>query len=194
MVPRGGKSRAELLSVFIQMAQAVDSQVVETSSDRQAVQSILEIIGEDLSVISWELDKIPLDGLQGEFDSRGIQTAAPEDSSVRVGITGVEAALAATGSLVIPSGEGRWRTASLLPPIHIAVVHSDQILPDLEAWVEARRQMGLRSFRETASFLLVTGPSRTSDIGMESIKGMHGPGEVHIVLMDETPEGQRQEQ
>ncbi|MBK9123782.1 MAG: lactate utilization protein [Chloroflexi bacterium] len=105
------------------------------------------------------------------------------DPSARVGLTGVEAALAGTGSLVVSSGPGKPRFASLLPPVHIAVVRADQILPDVEAWFEQVSASGLTHFRESANVVFITGGSRTADIAQELILGAHGPVEVHVVLI-----------
>jgi L-lactate dehydrogenase complex protein LldG len=106
-----------------------------------------------------------------------------QDAGARVGLTGVDAALAATGSLVLSSGDGRARAASLLPPIHIAVVTADQILPDLESWLASSKAAGSAPIRRPSNIVVITGPSRTADIAMQLVMGMHGPREVHVVLM-----------
>jgi L-lactate dehydrogenase complex protein LldG len=102
---------------------------------------------------------------------------------MRVGITGVDAALAATGSLVLAAGVGKHRVTSLLPPLHIAVVRASQIMPDLESWVAMQRAQGLDAFRRMSSVIVISGPSRTADIAMQLIMGMHGPAELHIILI-----------
>jgi L-lactate dehydrogenase complex protein LldG len=108
----------------------------------------------------------------------------PDDASVEVGITGASAALAATGTLVLVSGKGRPRSPSLLPPIHIAVVKTDQIETTLERWVEQQRKDGLDTLRASSNVILISGPSRTADIAMTLVMGMHGPKKMHIILVE----------
>ncbi|RXL64508.1 hypothetical protein EO238_33075, partial [Citrobacter sp. AAK_AS5] len=77
--------------------------------------------------MAWAFDQIPLPGLAQALDAAGIAVAALDDSDVTVGISGADAALAATGSLVLSSGSGRYRATTLLPTIHIAVIRESQI-------------------------------------------------------------------
>lgn len=92
-------------------------------------------------------EHIPLPGLADALNQANISLVA-QDASVRVGLTGVDAALrATTGSVVLLSGNGRPRAASLLPPIHIAVVAASQIVPDLESWWAVQKAAGLAQAR-----------------------------------------------
>jgi L-lactate dehydrogenase complex protein LldG len=95
-----------------------------------------------------------------------------------VGITGAVAVLADTGSIVVTSGAGRPRLASLLPPIHVALVTRAQIVPSLGAWLAAHRTLPA----SVANCVVITGPSRTADIEMTLTRGVHGPRAVHIVF------------
>ena len=86
------------------------------------------------------------------------------------------------------SGNGRFRAASLLPPIHIAVLNTNQIVPDLESWWAAQKwaaqkAAGLEQTRQHSNIAIITGPSRTADIAMQLVMGMHGPRELHLVLL-----------
>lgn len=105
----------------------------------------------------------------------------PDDPSVRVGLSGAPAALAATGSLVLASDTGQYRNASLLPPVHIVIVTTSQIIPDFESWIAEQRANQLDHFRRSSNIVLISGPSKTADIAMELILGMHGPVELHVV-------------
>jgi L-lactate utilization protein LutC len=99
----------------------------------------------------------------------------------QLGITGVFAAIAETGSLVVASGPDEPRSFSLLTPIHIAVVDRRQIVPDLFDFFDAslRPSNGLPS-----CVTLITGPSKTGDIELRLVTGVHGPGEVHVVIIE----------
>lgn len=99
-----------------------------------------------------------------------------------IGITGVDYAIAETGSCVlIPSG-GVSRVVSLLPPVHIAIVELGQVLPSLDELFTLRRTDFLEG--NLGSYMnLITGPSRSADIEYKLVTGVHGPGEVHMVLV-----------
>jgi len=177
------QSHQGLLDHFVEQAKSLASVVYLPASQEEAVQVLLDLLDGDRSVMAWEYKHIPLPGLAEAFASQDIQIAPQRDASVRVGITGADAALAATGSLVLMTGAGKPRLASLLPPVHIAVIEQSQILTDLEAWVSVLRQEGIDAFRKIASAMIISGPSRTADIAMQLILGMHGPGEQHIIIL-----------
>jgi L-lactate dehydrogenase complex protein LldG len=99
-----------------------------------------------------------------------------------VGLTGAEYAIAASGTLVLAASAGHPRSVSLLPPLHLAFLRPEQLLPDLAALVAALRRdypAGLPS-----GLALVTGPSRTADIEQTLSIGVHGPGELHVIVLD----------
>jgi L-lactate dehydrogenase complex protein LldG len=103
-----------------------------------------------------------------------------------IGVTGVDLAIAETGSLVLRSGSGRPRSTSLLPPYHVAVF-------DREALVESLAQVGvfLEAWHDGAPdpsrggvINVITGPSRTADIELTLTRGVHGPKEVHAIFVE----------
>ncbi len=95
-----------------------------------------------------------------------------------VGITGVYAAVAETGSLVCTSGPDQWRGLSLIPPAHIAIVRAQQIVPDLLDLFTTGLPDSL-----PANLTLISGPSKTADIEGILITGVHGPGQVHVIVV-----------
>ena len=100
-----------------------------------------------------------------------------------IGVTGVSHAVAETGSVSISAGAGVSRLISLLPPVHIAVVSPDQVVPSLDELFSFRRDEFLeRGSLDYAN--IISGPSRSADIEQTLIKGMHGPREVHMVIVD----------
>lgn len=184
VAPLDDSDRAALVERFAAQAEALSSHVHRCGSADEALAAILHIVAPDTRVLCWAFGHIPLPGLAEALTRAGIAVAPPGDASVRVGITGVGAALAATGSLALLSAPGQPRQTSLLPLLHIAVVRADQVVPHLEAWIADQRAGGLGAFTATSSAVIISGPSRTADIAMELILGMHGPGELHIVLLD----------
>jgi L-lactate dehydrogenase complex protein LldG len=102
------------------------------------------------------------------------------------GVTGVDLALAETGSLVLRSGAGRPRSTSLLPAYHVAVFDHTALVESLaqvsvflEAWHAHDDGLG-------GVINFITGPSRTADIELTLTRGVHGPKEVHAIFV-ETP-------
>lgn len=114
--------------------------------------------------------------LPADREARTARLEAIDD--IVVGLTGAYGALADTGSLALVSGPGRGRIASLLPPVHIAVVGLSQLYPSLPHFMAANPGVA----DVGANLVLVTGPSRTGDIELTLTLGVHGPGEVHVVL------------
>ena len=95
----------------------------------------------------------------------------------QAGLTGVVAAIAETGTLVVASDALRSRGAVLIPPVHIALVHETQIIPDMvDLWPLVATQL-------PTALTLITGPSKTADIEGILVTGVHGPRAVHIVLI-----------
>lgn len=100
--------------------------------------------------------------------------------SADAGITGACAAIAETGSLVLRAGPRAPRMMSLTPPVHIALLASAQIVPDLLDWasLHAPGKQSAGTYE-----VLITGPSKTADIELNLVTGVHGPGEVHVVVV-----------
>jgi L-lactate dehydrogenase complex protein LldG len=98
-----------------------------------------------------------------------------------IGITSVDYALAATGSFVMLSSASEARTISLLPPAHIAIFPRSRLLANLDELLSVLP----RPADQTSSMVLITGPSRTADIEQILVRGVHGPGEIYAVIVDE---------
>ena len=97
-----------------------------------------------------------------------------------VGITSVDHALAATGTFVMLSSPHEARLVSLLPPAHIAIFPRSRILANLDELLSIIP----RPADQTSSMVLITGPSRTADIEQILVRGVHGPGEIYAVIVD----------
>jgi L-lactate dehydrogenase complex protein LldG len=93
-----------------------------------------------------------------------------------VGVSHAVYGLADTGSVVLAAGPDEPRARSLLPPVHVTVLEAGRILPGLpELFRELRGEL-------PSALAIVTGPSRSADIEQKLVIGVHGPGEVHIVV------------
>jgi L-lactate dehydrogenase complex protein LldG len=102
-----------------------------------------------------------------------------------VGVTSAQAAIAETGTLVLESERERHRLASLLPPVHIAIVSAIDICLSLGEALRLVRRDGSTTMSRTITF--ITGPSRTADIELTLAIGVHGPKELYVIVIEETP-------
>ncbi len=99
--------------------------------------------------------------------------------------------LADTGSVVLAASPDEPRARSLLPDVHVTLLREDLILPGMDELFAALGD------ELPSALAIVTGPSRSADIEQKLAVGVHGPGEVHVVLLPppakaapRTPEGQ----
>ncbi len=143
--------------------------------------------------ISWDEEHLPVPGLLGDLEQIGLRRVDHRHSrddagrrqrssdyqSLLLGITGAEAGFAETGSIVVRSGPGRPRMASLIPAVHIALLPLTSIFRSLAHWAEEMAP----EMSTAANVVFISGPSRTGDIEMRLNTGVHGPGEVHVVLI-----------
>jgi L-lactate dehydrogenase complex protein LldF len=128
------------------------------------------------AILAWDDAQLP-DGLLAELRKGGVKIHHESDPSVRVGLTGALAGIARTGSVVLTSGAGRPLSTSLLPEVHIMVLRKEDIHEDLTG------ALTLPPIRQASTAVIITGPSRTADIEMSLTIGVHGPGEVHVLVI-----------
>jgi L-lactate dehydrogenase complex protein LldG len=96
-------------------------------------------------------------------------------------ITGCDALVAQTGSVLVSAGSAGGRALSVLPPHHVVVARRSQLVPDLAAALQLARKTYAPNW---PSFLsLITGPSRTGDIERILVLGAHGPKKLTIFLV-----------
>lgn len=94
------------------------------------------------------------------------------------GVTSAVYAVAETGSIAVQSAPGAARMASLVPPVHVAILPTSRMMATVGDYF--RTIANLKTM--PAALNLITGPSRTADIELELSIGVHGPGLLHIVL------------
>ena len=147
-------------------------------------------------LLTWEGNQLPTPGLIETLKNRGYRCIPAEIplnryrrrnhlnnlSQAEVGITSACGVISRIGALVMAGGKGQGRLASLLPPVHIALVTPDQFYPTLEVWLAAQNALAL--FEDSSSLTLIAGPSRTSDIERVITLGAHGPRELIVICLD----------
>lgn len=117
----------------------------------------------------------------GRLTSLSLQEQRSLVLAAGIGITSCDWAIAETGSLLMLSRPGQERIASLLPPVHIAIVERSQILPDLYDAIRELSKSGFEGLPSNAVF--ITGPSKTGDMELELTTGVHGPGRWCVVVV-----------
>lgn len=168
---------------FIEEAEKLSCYVYPAEDNNEALTKLLTLVDDVDAVLAWDDEHLPFP-IRDALSENNVSVASPTDSKTSVGITGVDVALVATGSLIVSSGKGKARSASLLPDKHIALVNASQLLPDVESWIQSQRDSGARAFKESSNTTIISGPSKTADIAQELIKGAHGPRQVHIILIE----------
>ncbi|HTQ10797.1 MAG TPA: lactate utilization protein, partial [Fimbriimonadaceae bacterium] len=133
----------------------------------------------DLGIPFWTWDPSSPDGAHSPaYRDRCFSAAA--------GITGVDFALAESGSLVVSSATEGAQLSSLAPPVHIAFYLRSQIVETLEEVLQGLKPSAGGSALDGRSIVLITGTSRTADIEQILIRGVHGPREVHAILVEDS--------
>lgn len=146
----------------------------QLQSPDEAVNRALCILGSRTLVIEDHPDLVALSGLLGSGNTLVVQD--PWQASI--GVTGVELAVAETGTLVLTASKERPRSTSLVPPAYLAMVPTRRIVDTLE---QAYLRLG-RMSPKPSCISFISGPSKSADIEMRLVRGVHGPGEVHVLV------------
>ena len=148
----------------------------------EAVAVALEVAGAAQTTIAVD-DDAALDPLADALAAAGHTVRRPHDPTYRadlvdtaLGVTRCAAAIADTGTLMLVFDTAHPRSTSLLPRVHLAVVHDGDLVPSLgEALARVPSP-------PPSALTFVTGPSRSADIEQILTLGVHGPAQVHVVL------------
>jgi L-lactate dehydrogenase complex protein LldG len=100
-----------------------------------------------------------------------------------VSVTGCEALVSRTGSVVLSAAPASGRTTSVYAPVHICIAHSSQLVYDIKDALSLIKDRYADRLPSLISF--ATGPSRTADIEKTLVVGVHGPKEVFVILVEE---------
>lgn len=174
----------ELAAKFSRELTALHGEVALVGSAEEAEARLASELGEK-RVVAWSqaelrrasgLDLMSWAARWKGPDAPDFRAAALEAD---VGVTGVDAAIADTGTLVLSAGVGRPRSVSLLPRLHIALVKESQLVARMGA------ALGQYAGRPPSAVHFISGPSRTSDIENDLSIGVHGPARVLAIVIRE---------
>lgn len=113
-----------------------------------------------------------------------VDAPAPQLFDCDVGVSGAQWGIAETGTLVLESAREHHRFVSLIPRVHIALLRADRICGTLGEALSLVRGDAAQGEVRSAAITLVTGPSRTSDIELTLAIGVHGPQELHVIVIE----------
>ena len=188
----------DLVQRFAEEVTAVGGQAFVVADEEGAKGKLWELLSQAgaKSTVGWQhelLDRLAVRELlvskQVEWlDAERLQGLPPGEQRQRmlacdVGITSCEVAIAETGSLMMCSRLGRERLASLIAPVHIAIIERRQIVPDLIDAFHLLGERGIEAMPSNVTF--ITGPSKTGDIELQLTTGVHGPGVWQVIIIDE---------
>jgi len=142
------------------------------------LERIAELIREETGIAVDPIPEAIVAAARGKIRDMAIQAD--------LGITGANFIAAEEGIVGICTNEGNARLVSSLPEEHLIVTGINKLIPSLEqapAIIELIGLYGL-GMPSTCYTSLISGPSRTGDIHMQVVLGMHGPKKVHVLLLD----------
>lgn len=166
-------SQTEIAELVFEKLQALNARTLLVDEDpihEDFPQLVQRISDQQMTILSTRLM------LKNHARREGIHWLSQAD----VGITGTVAAIAETGTLVIASGPQKSQLASLLPPVHLAILRPEDIYPTMDDWIRVTEAV-LPGHQALA---LISGPSRTADIEMTLTIGVHGPRQLIVYIID----------
>ncbi len=178
-----------LIESFIKEMLNVNTVVHSTETGDELRAYIIELVRNKgvSSYTMWESDYLNSLGLKELLKREGLDQIISNDKNdiaeAGIGITGADYAIADTGTLVLLTDENKPRSVSLLPPIHLAIIRKSDIVIDIRELFIILKQR-LDAGQSTPSCMtFITGPSRTADIELNLTLGVHGPKELHVIII-----------
>ena len=167
-------------------ASSIIAQICEDKSAKSVLRSSHDVLDEIVvdNAVTNTGAKIETTKHDGDYGQSEIEKMKAKDFSADVGITGVDYAIAETGTVVLHPRSGLSRLVSLAPPTHIAVLRPGEVLASMDELFAMERNDFLNG-ELSGSMNLISGPSKTADIEGTTVTGIHGPLEVHLVILSE---------
>lgn len=188
--PRKEQRIEDSPSRFLEELEALGGHGLLAESLEEAREYILDLAREREAgmLIRWDVEELEQLGVDEPLQKAGVEVAVWRDledsrqvaARADVGLSTAEWAVAETGSLILRNGRGMGRTVTLLPPTYVAVIPAEKVLPTIGDVLEKYEG------RLPNNLCFHTGPSRSGDIEMLLTIGVHGPGDVHVVIIRES--------
>lgn len=177
-------SEVRLVNKFSEAARAVGAEVAAVAGGAGVADYVSRLASG--SVIVPQFASGERLGLVTALVKKGVEVVTSvqrrQAATAAVGVTGANFAFAATGTVVLESTAEEIRLATTLPEHHVVLLDPAKILADDLAAVPLLRQFHQQSPRNYLAY--ITGPSRTADIERVLTIGVHGPKQLHILLLE----------
>ena len=190
---RKKKSGDILFSTFKEMLTSLSGGCEYVKSEEDILPLIIDIFEhtKSKSFVSWGsgfLDELGLNQTLKEKNYKYIKSRDKKSiSRADIGITEADYGIADSGTLVLLTDEIQYRSASLVPPVHIAILNINSFVNDIFALFSLLNENmgGLNEINDISSCItFITGPSRTADIELNLTLGVHGPKEIYVIVHD----------
>jgi L-lactate dehydrogenase complex protein LldG len=189
----GSRSRQKILDLFGERVSDYRATVVRCTESElsERVARALDGRGVRRLIVPADLPASWLDTVQGvgvevlRDDQGGGSFSKGQIASCHGVLTGCCLGIAETGTIVLDAGPAQGRRAlTLLPDYHLCVVFGGQVVETVPE-ATAKLGKGIQASRRPLTF--VSGPSATSDIELVRVEGVHGPRNLEVILVEETP-------
>lgn len=183
--------RSALIEAFRARLQAVGGRCIPVPDRSGAAAALREILGgiagRRIAVTDSALALSVTRSAAADLDLQLLQDPSRADLfDCDAGVTGAQWGIAETGTVVLEQHRERNRLASLIPPVHVALLPADRLCVDLGEALRRVRGDGPEVPARAITF--ITGPSRTADIELTLAMGVHGPQELYVVLIEQEDE------
>ena len=182
---RGQIPRPERIALFLEMAGRAAASVARVTSPEDVPDAVAQFLAKENLPARLRLAPDPrLQGLPWSKRPLLEISAGRSDGTDAVSLCRAEAGIAETGTLMLASGPESPTTLNFLPDTEIVLMPAEAVVGGMEeAWRILRQHFPGQSLPRTVN--LVTGPSRSADIGLKIQLGAHGPRRLHIILVGE---------
>lgn len=188
-LPPVGESYAEKVAAFASLSEKLQTQFVRVENHEAAKLELTRIAikhrWQNVGIHEHELIKSSTENLDVAFLNTSTSYDVRDLERCDAGISGCDALIAQTASVLVTSQSAGGRALSVLPPHHVVLATSDQLVTTMADGYAILRQTYASAW---PSFLsLITGPSRTADIERVLVLGAHGPKKLTVILIGDAP-------
>jgi L-lactate dehydrogenase complex protein LldG len=183
---------SDLIQLMKEKAEAVQAVVIKIKTMKDAIQYAVDLTRQQggTSMVAMGLKTQEVNLLEDACKAAGLTFLKPPLRShvndIHTALTPVDWGIAETGTLVLDSSSEDVRIATMLSETHVALLPVSKIRPDVTA-LENEINTILKA-DGSSYYAFITGASRTADIERVLAIGVHGPQELHILMLEENRE------
>ncbi len=181
-------SNDSLIDELLKELANVNAEVRRAESDDRIIEYLMGVISLKgiKAFVAWDTEYLNALNITGRLERQGLTHIKSSDKNefagAGIGITGVDYAIADTGTLVLLTDGSKPRGVSLLPPVHVAIVRESDIVSNINVLFDILKQRLDAGEKIPSCMTFITGPSRTADIELNLTLGVHGPKELYVII------------